>query len=270
MFYWLCDCSAMHEILEYDGPIRQIRRWAQELLGYHFMIFHRPAYMMQDIDGLNHRFDDLLIEPYLAISQKLRDADQRSRPVAYTASAFVTSNPLKYCADDNVVAVPTQPPILLSSFTSFINLPIRLTPPSPTVNAPLPVTTYNSSHDLLQSRCLGWMSVTTFFGSVPAALSCHNPSSQVYPLICQPSATVSQPICRAILPHGTFVDHTLATVILAPYNYNASTRPVHNHTPTDAFLHCFSRFSGLNCTCPSRHELTQIHWLDRWLPSWIF
>ena len=45
-FYWLCDCSAMREILEYDGPIHQIRRWAQELLGYHFLIFHRPARMM--------------------------------------------------------------------------------------------------------------------------------------------------------------------------------------------------------------------------------
>jgi hypothetical protein len=42
-FYWICDCSAMREILEYDGPIHQIRRWAQELLGYPFRIFHRAA-----------------------------------------------------------------------------------------------------------------------------------------------------------------------------------------------------------------------------------
>jgi hypothetical protein len=44
-FFWMCDCSAVCEILEYEGPIHQIRRWAQELLGYHFQVFHRPARM---------------------------------------------------------------------------------------------------------------------------------------------------------------------------------------------------------------------------------
>ena len=44
-FYWLCDCSGVKEILEYDGPIHQVRRWAQELLGYCFHIVHRPARM---------------------------------------------------------------------------------------------------------------------------------------------------------------------------------------------------------------------------------
>jgi len=42
-FYWLCDCSGVKEILEYDGPIHQVRRWAQELLGYFFHVVHRPA-----------------------------------------------------------------------------------------------------------------------------------------------------------------------------------------------------------------------------------
>jgi len=42
-FYWLCDCSGAKEILEYDGPIHQVRRWAQELLGYFFHVVHRPA-----------------------------------------------------------------------------------------------------------------------------------------------------------------------------------------------------------------------------------
>ena len=30
-FYWMCDCKAMREILEYDGTIAMISRWAQEL-----------------------------------------------------------------------------------------------------------------------------------------------------------------------------------------------------------------------------------------------
>jgi hypothetical protein len=44
--FWLCDCSAIKEILGYDGPIHQIHQWAQELLGYFFQVFHRPARMM--------------------------------------------------------------------------------------------------------------------------------------------------------------------------------------------------------------------------------
>jgi hypothetical protein len=52
LFYWMCDCSAIREIFNYTGSINQICRWAQELLGYHFMVFHRPAHMMPDVDGL--------------------------------------------------------------------------------------------------------------------------------------------------------------------------------------------------------------------------
>jgi hypothetical protein len=29
----MCDCDAVNELLEYDGPIPQIKRWAQEMLG---------------------------------------------------------------------------------------------------------------------------------------------------------------------------------------------------------------------------------------------
>ena len=33
-FWWICDCAAVKEILEYEGNISQICRWTQELLGY--------------------------------------------------------------------------------------------------------------------------------------------------------------------------------------------------------------------------------------------
>ena len=39
-FYWLCDCSAIKEVLEYDSSISMICRWAQELLGYQFTVVH--------------------------------------------------------------------------------------------------------------------------------------------------------------------------------------------------------------------------------------
>ena len=32
-FYWICDCKAIQEILEYNGEIVMISRWSQELLG---------------------------------------------------------------------------------------------------------------------------------------------------------------------------------------------------------------------------------------------
>ena len=33
-FYWVCDCAAVKEFLDYEGSISMIKRWAQELLGY--------------------------------------------------------------------------------------------------------------------------------------------------------------------------------------------------------------------------------------------
>ena len=51
-FYWLCDCLAIKEIIDYTGSIPVICRWAQELLGYEFTVIHRPHKMMMDVDAL--------------------------------------------------------------------------------------------------------------------------------------------------------------------------------------------------------------------------
>ena len=88
-FFWLCDCSAMKEILEYTGNIHQIRRWSQELLGYHFTILHRPARMMQDVDALS-RFYDPLIASYNIRATRLRLDDCTQRPHAFRQSLFPT------------------------------------------------------------------------------------------------------------------------------------------------------------------------------------
>ena len=42
-FYWMCDCKAIREVLGYNGSIAMVSRWAQELLGYHFSVIHRPV-----------------------------------------------------------------------------------------------------------------------------------------------------------------------------------------------------------------------------------
>ena len=50
--WWLYDYSAMMEILEYEGPISMICRWAQGLLGYRFTVVHHSNRMMVDVESL--------------------------------------------------------------------------------------------------------------------------------------------------------------------------------------------------------------------------
>jgi hypothetical protein len=96
-FYWLCDCSAMKEILEYDGEIHQIRRWAQELLGYHFTIVHRPSRMMRDVDSLTRMYEPL-VRQYITRAAELLASDRSDRPFAYSAVSFAIGNPFKCTA----------------------------------------------------------------------------------------------------------------------------------------------------------------------------
>ena len=86
-FFWLCDCAAVKEILDYDGPINMIKRWSQELLGYHFTVVHRQEKMMRDVDSLN-RFYGNPIETYETIAHIFRDDDKEKRPDAYQKICF--------------------------------------------------------------------------------------------------------------------------------------------------------------------------------------
>ena len=52
----MCDCTAVKEILEYFGPVYQLRHWSQELMGHEYAFIHRPAKMMKDFDTLSRRF----------------------------------------------------------------------------------------------------------------------------------------------------------------------------------------------------------------------
>jgi hypothetical protein len=101
-FYWLCDCSGVKEILEYDGPIHQVRRWAQKLLGYCFHIVHWPARMMADVDAFMRRYG-LVITSYLRSAVTMDDECRAQRPAAYAPSMF-TANPMK--CPDRVLALP--------------------------------------------------------------------------------------------------------------------------------------------------------------------
>lgn len=84
-FYWVCDCSAVKEILECDGPIHQLRRWSQELMGYDFTVVHCPARLMRDVDALSRgRHLDKYVAQYEVIATSLRTNDASDRPAAYS------------------------------------------------------------------------------------------------------------------------------------------------------------------------------------------
>ena len=111
-FYWLCDCAAVKEILEYDGPITMIKRWAQELLGYHFSVVHRLQRMMRDVDSLN-RFYGNPVETYDTIAQAFADDDKERRPAAYETSVFRTADdPTKIGKDAHL---PEQEPRIFTN-----------------------------------------------------------------------------------------------------------------------------------------------------------
>ena len=61
-FYWVCDFVAVKEVLDYEGLISIIKRWAQELIGYQFAVIHRNAKMMKDVNGLNRFYEPDIAE----------------------------------------------------------------------------------------------------------------------------------------------------------------------------------------------------------------
>ena len=90
-FYWLCDCNSVKEILNYNGSIHMLKRWAMELLGYNFAIIHRPSRMMTDVDALTRRFEPHYSR-YNNIAAILSHIDKQNRPLAYNPSTFTTQS----------------------------------------------------------------------------------------------------------------------------------------------------------------------------------
>jgi hypothetical protein len=266
-FFWLCDCSAVREILEYDGPIHQIRRWAQELLGYHFQIFHRPARLMRDVDGLTRRYDHPLTVTHLQHAIQLSTEDAAARPAAYDPVVFATHNPLK-CpthlpATGSSASSDPEPVLSLTSRATMSNLPLRFQPdPSPSsFNSSSPAT---GSHLLLSHRTLAWISVTPQFGAVLAALHSHSDLFPLASLVIQPSAYPATPVCHAVLPQSSFVSSTLsqclATVSLlwTPTTCDYShLDPILTH-----FLQSNPRITGIDLSCPHVGITGQLLWLQ--------
>ena len=60
LFYWLCDCNEIKEVLKYNDSIHRLKRWSQELLEYEFVIVHRLAAIMKDVDSISRYIDPLV------------------------------------------------------------------------------------------------------------------------------------------------------------------------------------------------------------------
>ena len=90
----MCDCASVKEILEYEGDISQICRWAQELLGYQFTIVHRSYKMMMDVDALSGRFEPL-IALHCSIANILHGVDIKNRLDTYDEHALCVPAKLK-------------------------------------------------------------------------------------------------------------------------------------------------------------------------------
>ena len=130
LFYWLCDCNAIKEIIEYNGSIHQLTRWSQELLAYEFVVIHRLAAMMQDIEGVS-RYIDPIVHQYTIIASSLLAEDVTIHLFAYSFDVFHRcNNPRHVTASDvlsisittgSSVSIPTlyQTPIKFSTIFSF-------------------------------------------------------------------------------------------------------------------------------------------------------
>ena len=112
--------GAVKEILEYTGSIHQLHRWSQDLLGYEFVIIHRDASMMKDVDGLG-RYIDVLIHRYLTQACGMRLIDIAKRPFAYSFDSFITcSNLRRFSSSDSTIT--TEASSILPHFQLFISL----------------------------------------------------------------------------------------------------------------------------------------------------
>ena len=89
-FYVLCDMKTTYRILEYDGPIHSLRRWCQELQNYHFVVFHRPATMMVDVDALNRGPYHKISTMYHAMVAAIHKYDSIYNDKAYDIAIYNT------------------------------------------------------------------------------------------------------------------------------------------------------------------------------------
>jgi hypothetical protein len=71
------------KLFEYYGPIPQLKRWGQEMLGYNFTLLHRSYRNMHDVDAINRQYDNTLICAYISKGATLHNVSVLSHPESY-------------------------------------------------------------------------------------------------------------------------------------------------------------------------------------------
>ena len=83
----MCDCTAVKETLKHFGPVHQLRRWSQELMGYEYAFIHRLAKMMKNIDARSRHFGKN-VAAYLVQAVHMRQHDLVERSAAHNFDYF--------------------------------------------------------------------------------------------------------------------------------------------------------------------------------------
>jgi hypothetical protein len=73
----------MRILFGYDGPIKQLRRWGQEMLGYNCTLLHRSHQLMRDVNAINRRYGPGLIKTYTTKEAALHNDSRRRHPNSY-------------------------------------------------------------------------------------------------------------------------------------------------------------------------------------------
>ena len=103
LFYWLCDCNAIEEVLKYNDSIHQLKRWGQKRLVREFVIIHRLAAVMQDFDGIS-RYINPLIHQYTITASRLHIEDVAIRPFAYSVDDFIRSSNARHVTTSDALS----------------------------------------------------------------------------------------------------------------------------------------------------------------------
>jgi hypothetical protein len=82
-FWWICDYDGMQTLFGYDGPIKQLRRWGQEMLGYNCTLHHRSHQLMRYVDAIKRRYETGLIKTYTMKQAALHSDSLRCHPNSY-------------------------------------------------------------------------------------------------------------------------------------------------------------------------------------------
>ena len=152
-FWWICDCSAIKEVLEYSDTIPMVCRWVQELLGYQFTVVHRSNRIMVDVDSLTRRYGPL-IAMHCMVATILRQRDITLKALAYDSSIFLTC-PTAKLLFKTVTLIVT--PVLFTGFIFQACKDFDITDISPRPSSPVPII---SSSPILYTTMSGIRPVT--------------------------------------------------------------------------------------------------------------